>query len=215
MLELATLQYTINIVFVSLIALEISRNIIQNLLKFEVSEVQINIFNIYVAQKLWNYPFLSYTKVIYPKRKNNSYLDLKWKFWFLVWKKITEVIFIKHFNCFIVIFTWVKTILTKSRMFMTLWSFSGECQSTSWMMSCFCPTPSLFRVIIITWARFLHTIKSRAVDPVYYSIFNHFWGATNWDVLLTETCYNYHVQKSIKWLKFFVLIKSNGCMHDA
>ena len=48
---------------------------------------------------------------------------------------------------------------------------------------------------------------------VYYSIFNHFWGATNWDVLLTETCYYYHVQKSIKWLNFFVLIKSNGCMH--
>ena len=34
--------------------------------------------------------------------------------------------------------------------------------------------------------------------PVYYSILNHFWGATNWDVLLTETCYYCHVQQSIK-----------------
>ena len=35
--------------------------------------------------------------------------------------------------------------------------------------------------------------------PVYYSIFDHFWGATNQDVLLTETCYYCYVQKSIKW----------------
>ena len=33
---------------------------------------------------------------------------------------------------------------------------------------------------------------------VYYSIFDHFWGATNWDVLLTETCYYYHLQQSMK-----------------
>ena len=25
--------------------------------------------------------------------------------------------------------------------------------------------------------------------PVYYSILDNFWGAANWDVLLTETCY--------------------------
>ena len=38
--------------------------------------------------------------------------------------------------------------------------------------------------------------------PVYYSIFDYFWGATNWNVLLTETCYYYHVQQSIKrWVK--------------
>ena len=35
--------------------------------------------------------------------------------------------------------------------------------------------------------------------PVYYSIFYYFWGATNWDVLLTETCHYYHVQQSIRW----------------
>ena len=38
--------------------------------------------------------------------------------------------------------------------------------------------------------------------PVYYSILSHFLGATNWDVLLTKTCYYSlvycHVQQSIK-----------------
>ena len=34
--------------------------------------------------------------------------------------------------------------------------------------------------------------------PVCYSIFDHFWGAINWDVLLTETCYYCHVQQSMK-----------------
>ena len=35
--------------------------------------------------------------------------------------------------------------------------------------------------------------------PVYYSIFDHFGGATNQDVLLFETCYYCYVQQSIKW----------------
>ena len=35
--------------------------------------------------------------------------------------------------------------------------------------------------------------------PVYYSIFDLFWGATNQDVLLTEMCYYFYIQKSIKW----------------
>ena len=30
--------------------------------------------------------------------------------------------------------------------------------------------------------------KVASSRPVYYSIFELFWGATNWDVLLTETC---------------------------
>ena len=38
--------------------------------------------------------------------------------------------------------------------------------------------------------------KVASSRPVYYSIFNHFWGATNWDVLLTEMCYYCHVQQS-------------------
>ena len=33
--------------------------------------------------------------------------------------------------------------------------------------------------------------------PVYYSIFDHFWVATNQDVLLSEMCY--YVQQSINW----------------
>ena len=37
--------------------------------------------------------------------------------------------------------------------------------------------------------------------PVYYSIFDYFWGATNQDVLLSETCYYCHVQQSIKRLQ--------------
>ena len=41
--------------------------------------------------------------------------------------------------------------------------------------------------------------KVASSRPVYYSIFDHFWGATNQDVLLTETCYYCYVQKSIKW----------------
>ena len=41
--------------------------------------------------------------------------------------------------------------------------------------------------------------KVASSRPVYYSIFDYFWGATNWDVLLTETCHYYHVQESIKW----------------
>ena len=44
--------------------------------------------------------------------------------------------------------------------------------------------------------------KVASSRPVYYSIFDYFWGATNWDVLLTKTCYYYHVQQSIKrWVK--------------
>ena len=43
--------------------------------------------------------------------------------------------------------------------------------------------------------------------PVYYSILNHFWGATNWDVLLTETCYYCLVQQS-RWHEF-ISIYSN------
>jgi hypothetical protein len=36
----------------------------------------------------------------------------------------------------------------------------------------------------------LHKYRKVASSrPVYYSIFDHFGGATNWDVLLTETCY--------------------------
>ena len=31
--------------------------------------------------------------------------------------------------------------------------------------------------------------KLMSSTPVYYSIFEHFWGATNWDVLLTEGYY--------------------------
>ena len=31
--------------------------------------------------------------------------------------------------------------------------------------------------------------KVASSRPVYYSIFDHFWGATNQDVLLSETCY--------------------------
>ena len=41
--------------------------------------------------------------------------------------------------------------------------------------------------------------KVASSRPVYYSIFYYFWGASNWDVLLTETCHYYHVQQSIKW----------------
>ena len=41
--------------------------------------------------------------------------------------------------------------------------------------------------------------KVASSRPVYYSIFDYFLGATNWDVLLTETCHYYHVQQSIKW----------------
>ena len=46
-----------------------------------------------------------------------------------------------------------------------------------------------------------HTIDYRKVAssrPVYYSFFDNFWGATNQDVLLTETCYYCYVQKSMK-----------------
>ena len=41
--------------------------------------------------------------------------------------------------------------------------------------------------------------KVASSRPVYYSIFYLFWGATNQDVLLTETCYYCYIQKSIKW----------------
>ena len=40
--------------------------------------------------------------------------------------------------------------------------------------------------------------KVASSRPVYYSIFDHFWGATNQDVLLTEMCYYCYVQKPIK-----------------
>ena len=40
--------------------------------------------------------------------------------------------------------------------------------------------------------------KVASSRPVYYSIFDYFWGATNQDVLLTETCYYCYVQKSMK-----------------
>ena len=44
--------------------------------------------------------------------------------------------------------------------------------------------------------------KVASSRPVYYSIFDYFLVATNWDVLLTETCYYYHVHQSIKrWVK--------------
>ena len=52
-------------------------------------------------------------------------------------------------------------------------------------------------------------IKYRKVAssiPVYYSIFNYFWGTTNWDVLLTETCYYFFLQQSIKWEHFQSLL---------
>ena len=51
-------------------------------------------------------------------------------------------------------------------------------------------TPKVFKVI------YRKVASSR---PVYYSIFYLFWGATNQDVLLTETCYYCYIQKSIKW----------------
>ena len=35
--------------------------------------------------------------------------------------------------------------------------------------------------------------KVASSRPVYYSIFDHFWGATNQDVLLTEMCYYCHL----------------------
>ena len=41
--------------------------------------------------------------------------------------------------------------------------------------------------------------KVASSRPVYYSIFDLFWGATNQDVLLTEMCYYFYIQKSIKW----------------
>ena len=41
--------------------------------------------------------------------------------------------------------------------------------------------------------------KVASSRPVYYSIFDLFWGATNQDVLLTEMCYYCYIQKSIKW----------------
>ena len=48
--------------------------------------------------------------------------------------------------------------------------------------------------------RFSLTYRKVAISiPVYYSIFDHFWGATNQDVLLIEMCYYCYVQKSIKW----------------
>ena len=48
--------------------------------------------------------------------------------------------------------------------------------------------------------------KVASSRPVYYSIFNYFWGATNWDVLLTETCYYSFLQQSIKWVHFQSLL---------
>ena len=44
--------------------------------------------------------------------------------------------------------------------------------------------------------------KVASSRPVYYSIFDYFWGATNRDVLPTETCYYCHVQQSIKLIHF-------------
>ena len=54
-------------------------------------------------------------------------------------------------------------------------------------------TKNALEMIIITYR------KVASSRPVYYSIFDHFWGATNQDVLLSETCYYYHVQESINW----------------
>ena len=45
--------------------------------------------------------------------------------------------------------------------------------------------------------------KVASSRPVYYSIFDHFWGATNQDVLLTEACYcsRLYGMLNSKWLK--------------
>ena len=39
--------------------------------------------------------------------------------------------------------------------------------------------------------------KVASSRPVYYSIFDHFWGATNQDVLLSKTCYYCHVNHRV------------------
>ena len=44
--------------------------------------------------------------------------------------------------------------------------------------------------------------KVASSRPVYYSIFDHFWGATNQEVLLSETCYYCYVHQS--WIHFYL-----------
>ena len=75
----------------------------------------------------------------------------------------------------------------------------------------------LFRLAMaILWSvsgqkrRYRKVTSSR---PVYYSIFDYFWGATNWDVLLTETCYYCLLQELInyKGIKYLAIINFNLC----
>ena len=69
-----------------------------------------------------------------------------------------------------------------------------------WCILLVCTLNNSDRRMIMT--EFLIEIDYRKVASsrlVYYSIFDHFWGATNQDVLLSETCYYCHVQQSIKW----------------
>ena len=60
-------------------------------------------------------------------------------------------------------------------------------------MNYICYEVMLFGMVEITDYR-----KVASSRPVYYSIFDYFWGATKWDVLLTETCYYSLLQQSIK-----------------
>ena len=71
----------------------------------------------------------------------------------------------------------------------------------------------LLNVMELATLRYSEFLTYRKVArPVYYSIFDYFWGATKWDVLLTQTCYYYHVQQSIKiwvkkrWHEFFSIL---------
>ena len=50
--------------------------------------------------------------------------------------------------------------------------------------------------------------KVASSRPVYYSIFDNFWGATNQDVLLNEMCYYFYVQKSMKWKGYINSVQS-------
>ena len=60
--------------------------------------------------------------------------------------------------------------------------------------------------------------KVASSRPVYYSIFDYFWGATNWDVLLTETCYYcllvLQQSNNHNCIKNVALINFNLCIVD-